>query len=360
MSSSDSGVAVPSYPSTPAMPALSSSTDRGGDQGRSARRDPRAGAGLGLALLSAAAFATSGSFARSLTEAGWSPSAAVTARVGAAALMLAIPAVLALRGRWHAVRRNAALVVTYGLITVAGCQLFYFNAVQHLAVGVALLLEYLGIVLIVGWMWFRHGHRPRRLTVGGSVVALMGLVLVIDVLGGSRLDGVGVMWALGAAVGLATYFVLSAKTDDDLPPVAFAAGGMAVGAIALGALGALGVLPMHATFGSVAFAGHRVSWLVPTIGLSLVAAAIAYVAGIGAARRLGPKLASFVGLTEVIFAVVFAWVFLGELPTGMQLIGGVLIVGGVALVRVDELRPGPPAAAAPTVPEPILAHQAPA
>ena len=70
-----------------------------------------------------------------------------------------------------------------------------------------------------------------------------------------------------------------------------------------------------------------------------VAAAIAYVAGIGAARLLGPKLATFVGLTEVVFAVLFAWLLLGELPTGLQLVGGALIVAGIALVRIDELRP---------------------
>jgi drug/metabolite transporter (DMT)-like permease len=322
-------------PSSPSSPSSRSSAQR---------------IGLGLALLSAACFSTSGSFARSLTEAGWSPAAAVTARVGTAALLLAIPAVLALRGRWGLLRRNLGAIGTYGVVTVAGCQLCYFNAVEHLSVGVALLLEYLGIVLIVGWMWARHGQRPRRLTVIGSVVAVLGLVLVIDVFGATRLDAVGVLWALGAAVGLATYFVLSSGTDDALPPIPFAAGGMLVGALALLALGAAGALPLDATFGAVEVAGERTHWWVPVLGLAVIAAAIAYVAGIGAARRLGPKLASFVGLTEVVFAVLVAWALLGELPTAMQLVGGVLIVAGVALVRIDELRVELPALAPPAAP----------
>jgi len=79
--------------------------------------------------------------------------------------------------------------------------------------------------------------------------------------------------------------------------------------------------------------------LVPVLGLSFVAAAIAYVAGIGAARLLGPKLAIFVGLTEVVFAVLFAWLMLGELPSGVQLVSGALIMAGIALVRIDEMRP---------------------
>jgi len=309
------------------------------------RRTQRAG--VALALLSAATFSTSGSFARSLIDAGWSPAAAVAARVSVAALLLAVPGALSLRGRWPVLRRNALLVVSYGVVAVAGGQVCYFNAVQHLSVGVALLLEYLGMVLVVGWLWIRHGQTPRRGTAAGSALALLGLVCVLDLVGGARLDVVGVLWGLAAALGLATYFVLSAAGEDDLPPLVVASGGMIIGAVTLLGLGGLGVLPMQATFGAVDFAGHRVSWLVPAVGLSLVAAVIAYLAGIAAARTLGPKLAAFIGLTEVVFAVIVAWLLLGELPTSMQLAGGVLIVAGIVLVQLDERVP------APSVPEPL-------
>src|ERR1700755_1345569 len=155
------------------------------------------GLGLALALLSAASFSTAGTFARSLCDAGWSPGAAVSARIGCAAVVLLVPGLLALRGRWHLMRRSFATIAIYGLVTIAGCQLCYFNAVAHLSIGVALLLEYLGIVLIVGYLWLRHSQRPQLLTVIGSVVALVGLALVIDVFGGAHLDPIGVVWALG-------------------------------------------------------------------------------------------------------------------------------------------------------------------
>ncbi len=251
---------------------------------------------------------------------------------------MAIPTVLALRGQWHVLRRNLNVVGLFGLLAVAGAQVGFFNAVRYLPIGVALLLEYLGIILVVVWMWLVHGQRPRRLTVAGSVAALLGLVLVLDLTGGGRIDPIGVLFGLGAGVGLATYFVLSARIDPELPSVAVAGTGMALGAGILLGLGALGALPLHATFGAVDFAGSRMSWLVPIIGLSLIAAVIPYVAGIGAARILGARLASFVGLTEVIFAVLVAWLLLGELPTTIQLLGGVLIMAGVTLVRMDELR----------------------
>ncbi len=305
-------------------------------------RRTSAGGGLVLAVLSAGTFGTSGSFAAALLGAGWTPAAAVTVRITVAALVLAPPALLAMRGRWTSVRASAGRVGLFGVLAVAGAQLCYFNAVAHLSVGVALLLEYLGTLLVVGWVWLRHGQRPRALTVGGGLLAVVGLVLVLDLAGPQHLDPVGVLWGLGAAVGLAAYFVLSA-TEEPLPPLAVAWGGMSVGAVVLLTLGATGLLPLRAPLHDVTLVHHRVSWLLPVLGLSLVAAVVAYVTGIAAARRLGARLASFVGLTEVLFAVLFAWLLLGQVPAGIQLGGGVLILAGVALVQADEARgPRPP------------------
>jgi drug/metabolite transporter (DMT)-like permease len=294
--------------------------------------------GLGIALLSSAAFGTSGSFATALIGSGWSPAAAVTVRLLIASATLTVPALLLLRGRLESLIRQAGGVGSFGVIAVAAAQLCYFNAVARLSVGVALLLEYLGILLVVGWLWARHGQRPRRLTVSGAVAALVGLVLVLDIAGHQHLDPIGVLWGLGAAVGLATYFVISAQADAALPPIAMAWAGMTVGAATLLLVGVAGLMPMHASTADVRFLHHRMSWLVPVLGISLLAGVYAYSAGIRAARLLGAKLASFAGLSEVLFAVLFAWLLLGELPAPVQLAGGVLIIAGVVAVRVGELR----------------------
>ena len=297
------------------------------------------GAGLGMAVLSAATFGTSGTFARSLIDAGWTAETAVVARIGIAGLILAVPAGWAMRGRWRSLRRSLGTMGPFGVLAVAGAQLAFFKAIQYVPVGVALLLEYSGILLVVAWMWLVHGERPRPLTVAGAAAAIAGLVLVLDLTGAAGVDPLGIAWGLGAGVGLAAYFVLSARVDAELPSVALASGGMAIGAAMLVALGFTGILHLHATFEPVTFAGHQVSWLVPVAGLSVIAAVIAYVAGIGAARVLGAALSSFVGLTEVLFAIVFAWFALGEVPTLMQAVGGVLIIVGIAVVRAGMLRP---------------------
>ncbi|MDQ0616150.1 drug/metabolite transporter (DMT)-like permease [Arthrobacter globiformis] len=294
--------------------------------------------GLGIALFSSAVFGLSGSFAKSLLETGWTPGAAVTARLTAAALILAIPAVPALRGRWTQLRSNWVTIVLFGLIGVAACQLFYFNAVDRLSVGVALLLEYLAPVLIVLWLWVASRKRPRPLTVAGTLLSLGGLVLVLDLTGAVKIDAVGVFWGLAAAVCLAMYFFITAKQNDTLPPIVLASGGLLVGAAVMWLTAATGLLPMAISTADTKLGPWTTPWWVPLGGLVLLATVLAYVSGIMAARALGSKVASFVSLTEVLFAVIWAWLLLGELPGPIQLLGGVLIVGGVLFVRLDELR----------------------
>jgi len=292
--------------------------------------------GMGWAVLSASAFGLSGSLGRVLMDAGWSAAAAVAARILIGAAVLLPAAIPRLRGRWGLLRRNALLLLGYGLVAVAGCQLAYFNAVAHLPVGVALLVEYTAPVAVVLWLWSRHGQRPARLTAAGAVLAAVGLVLVLDLVGGVPADAVGVLWALAAMVGAAAYFVLSARTDDALPGIVLAAGSLLVGGVVLLLAGVVGIVPMTVSDRPVVLGAILVVWWVPVLALGIVSAALAYVSGIVATRKLGSRLASFVALIEVVAAMAFAAVLLGEVPDLRQLIGGLLILGGIVVVRSGE------------------------
>jgi drug/metabolite transporter (DMT)-like permease len=330
------------------MPTLRAVDDRivpangGGTRARQSGRVRSSGrAGIGLGLLSAMCFGTSGTFGAALIGAGWSPAGAVLARVCVAALALTVPALFALRGRWSLLRRSGRQVVVYGLVGVAACQVCYFNAIARMDVGISILLEYLAIVLVVGWLWARHGQRPRLPTVLGGVAALGGLALMLDLSGSGGVSLTGVLFALAAAVSMAVFFFQSAQTSaadggDALPPVALTWGGMVTGAASIALLGVVRVMPLRFASADVTLLNTQVSWLVPVLGVGVVAAAVAYVTGIGAARRLGAKLGSFVGMAEVLFAAGFAWVLLHQVPTGMQFLGGLLILAGVVAVRLDE------------------------
>lgn len=294
--------------------------------------------GVGLAMVSAVAFASAGSFAKALLDSGWTSGSAVTARIAGAALALALPAAWSLRGRWRALLDNWATIVAYGLVAVACSQLFYFNAVGHLSVGVALLLEYLSPVLLVGYLWLRTRQAPAATTLLGATLALGGLSLVVNLFGGVDVDPVGLAWGLAAACCSVGYFLLGARETRDLPPIALAWGGMVVASVVLGSAGALGLMPMAWSTDDVVLAGHQAPVWMPLAGLAVVAAAVAYGFGVAATRRLGSTVASFLALTEVIFAILIAWLLLGELPTSGQLLGGILVLAGVATVKFGEAR----------------------
>lgn len=296
----------------------------------------RIGTGLVLALVSAGSFGMSGALARGLLDTGWSVGAIVLVRIGFAALVVLPFALVALRGRWGLLRRNVGLVVLYGLLAVAGAQFAYFSAVQYMQVGPALLIEYTAPAAVVVWMWLRHGQRPGVMTLVGAGLAALGLVLVLDLLSGADLSLTGVLWALGAMVGCAAYYIINGDDTTGMPPIVLATGGLVVGAIVVALLGLVGLLPMHAATSEVAYAGASFSWWQPLVVLAVFTAALSYVTGVAAGRLLGSRLASFVALTEVVAGVLWAWLLLGELPRSIQLVGGLLILAGVVGVKLGE------------------------
>ncbi|GGI06154.1 EamA family transporter [Egicoccus halophilus] len=292
--------------------------------------------GVSMALLSAATFGSSGPMAKALIDAGWTAGAAVLVRIGGAAVLLGAVAAVVRRGNLRVSGPSLRALLVYGTVAMAGVQLAFFNAVRTLDVGVALLLEFTAPVLLVAWTAARTRTLPSRTTLVGAALTMLGLVFVLDLTGAGTIDPVGVAWGMVAAVCVAAFFVLSARQHDDLPPVVMAAGGTLVGALVLGLAGLVGLVPMAFTNGDVVLAGRPTGWWLPAAWLVVCSTSIAYLAGIGAVQRLGTRLASFVGLTEVLAAVLVAWVLLSELPGPSQLLGGACIVAGIVLIRRAE------------------------
>ena len=289
--------------------------------------------GLPIALVSAAAFGMAGPLASPLLASGWSPAAVVIARVGGASLALLIPCLMLIRRIGLPSGSTSRRLIGYGIVAVAGGQLCYYSAIRHLPVGMALLLEYLAPVLLIGWHWWRRGQRPTGTKLLGAGLSMIGLALVLDLTSEIRIDVVGVAWALGAALCLCGYFIMSENAAAAPPPLLLTGVGTAVGAIVLALAGLIGIVPLAVSAAPVTMAGHAIPWWAPILTLALVSAALAYLSGIEAVRRLGSSIASFVALTEVILAVIFAALLLGQIPTPIQVIGGVLILIGIAVVQ---------------------------
>ncbi len=141
--------------------------------------------------------------------------------------------------------------------------------------------------------------------------------------------------AIVAMLGCAGYYVIAARPAEGLPPVALAAVGLLLGGVALLAVSATGLLPFVVSFRDVELFGGPAPWWLPLAVVGVLATALAYAAGITAAGLLGSRLSSFAGLLEVVAATVYAWLLLGESLGALQLVGGVLILAGIALVRAD-------------------------
>ncbi|SES44801.1 EamA family transporter [Lentzea albida] len=305
-------------------------------------------AGLIAAAVSFLSFGTSGAFVKPLLEAGWSPAAAVTARALTAGLVLLPLVVVVMRGRWGLLREARWPVLGMGLVGVAVTQVLYFAAIQRIPVATALLIEFLAPLILVGFTWAVSRRTPAPVVLVGSVLAVGGLVLVIGPGAIQAVDPVGLAAAFGAAIGCSVYFVIAARPNNGLPPVALAGAGLLVAVPVLALVGLTGLLPFTATFGDVPLFGEPTAWWVPLLVVAVVGTALAYASGITASGVLGSRLASFIALLEVVSASLFAWLLLGEGLSPLQLVGGLLILAGIASVKAERQKVEPvvaPAAA---------------
>ena len=295
--------------------------------------------GLLFAVGSAFTFGMSGPLAKSLMDAGWTPTAAVTARMAIGALVMAVFATIVKPDWFREALQHRKTVIAYGLVPIAGAQLCYYNAVAHLSVGIALLLEYTAPILVVGWLWATTRRRPTYMTLAGVGLAIAGIILVLDVVSGTHIDMTGVAWGLAAAICAACYFMMSDEVTADgsgLNSITLAAGGLIIGAVAVAMLGMSGVMPLTFTTNDTVVAGVTMTWAVPVVALGVITTAIAYTLGIMGIAQLRPRFASLVGLAEVMFAVLAAWVLLGQAITLTQAVGGAIVLLGLALARQGD------------------------
>ena len=174
--------------------------------------------GLGFAVFSAVTFGGSGPFAKALIEAGLTPQQAAWVRILGAATLL-VPLVLAFRGRagLRAARASWKALVVYGLTGIAGCQTLFFVAASRLPVGVALMLEFSGPVLVVAWLKFGQKVAVPRSAAIGVSIAVVGLATVAEIWSGLRIDPIGLLAGLGAAACQATYFILIDRLTGAAP-----------------------------------------------------------------------------------------------------------------------------------------------
>ncbi|MEU8774754.1 EamA family transporter [Streptomyces sp. NPDC048606] len=289
-------------------------------------------AGLGLALVSACAFGGSGVAAKPLIEAGLDPLHVVWLRVAGAALVLSP---LAWRHR-DLLLRKPLLLAGFGLVAVAGVQAFYFASLSRIPVGVALLLEYLGPALLLGWIRFVQRKPVTRAAAAGAAVAVVGLACVVEIWAGLSLDPLGVLLGLCAACCQAFYFVLAdqgADGEDAPDPLGVIAYGMLIGAAVMTVIARPWEMDWGVLGGDAALGKLDVPALALLGWVVLIATVFAYLTGVVSVRRLSPQVAGVVACLEAVIATVLAWILLGEHLSLPQIVGGGLVLGGAFIAQ---------------------------
>ncbi|MQY08981.1 EamA family transporter [Actinomadura macrotermitis] len=303
--------------------------------------------GLVLAVLSSVCFGASGPFGKALIEAGLTPLQATWLRIAGAALVL-LPLAALLRGpaAARAARPHLPRLALYGMTGVAGAQACYFVAASRLPVGVAILLEFTGPVLVLAWARLVRRVRVRRSAVLGVAIALIGLALVVRIGSGLRLDALGLAAGAGSAACAATYFVIADHLAGRLDPLVTSTAGILVAALALTLPAAPWALHWEVLTAAVAVGGHTAPGWLLVAWLAVVCTVVAYLTGVAGVQRLSAEAAGAVCYTEAVAATLIAWAVLGEHLAPVQIAGGVTVLAG-AYIAQRALAARPRAAADP-------------
>jgi drug/metabolite transporter (DMT)-like permease len=290
--------------------------------------------GTVLIVLASICFGTSGPLVKPTMDAGLSPQQVTSFRICvAAALLLAFvavrrPALLRIR------RQDWRLLAAYGLVGVAGVQLLYFAAVSRIPIGVAMLLEFTAPVMVALWVRFvRKVVLPPRMWVG-TALALLGLAMVAEVWQGLRLDALGLLLGIGAALCAAAYFLIGEHAVGALQPLGLVTWGMVVGGVAIAVLAPPWSLPA-ATMGRAAdFGGMAVPVWALLLTCAVLSTAIAYLLSISAMQYLPSNVLSVIALCEPIVATTLAWLMLGQALTVVQIVGAAVLLAGATVVQL--------------------------
>jgi drug/metabolite transporter (DMT)-like permease len=294
----------------------------------------RTTAGVLFGVTSSVAFGAGGPFAKALIAAGFSPLQAVWVRlIGTVVVLVALCLAVRRPGQWATMARHRWPIVTYGLVAVAMCQALYFVAASRLPVGIAILLEFTGPVLVVGWeKLVRHAHVARESAIGVGV-AMLGLAVVVQIWSGVRLDAVGLLAGLGAAAGNATYFLVIDRLSGSADPLTLTTGGMAVGLVALTPLAAPWGAPWHVLGRSVPLGSHHLPGWTLAGFIVLISTILAYLTGAAAVQRLSATVAAGLAYVEPAAATAVAWLTLGERLSVTQIAGGLIVLAGAYLAQ---------------------------
>ena len=267
------------------------------------------------------------------------PEQLVLFRTAITALIAGIVLLFTNKQAFKITKKELPVLVFYGVFGVALMQWSYSNAVSLLPISVALLIEYTAIVIVplVSLLLFKEKVRPRLWF--GIAAVLIGLAIVSNIWN-SALNPLGVAWAIMAAVCLSIYFLIGEHTQRKRDAMSTLFYTFAVAAIFWAIMNLINpgkVIDINLEFnlgGNLSAISMPVWAGLLWIGImgSFIPMLLDYIA-------LGNLSATAVGViatAETVFATVFAWAWLNESMTTLEVIGGLIVVAGIILAETSR------------------------
>lgn len=269
-----------------------------------------------------------------------SPEQLVLLRSTFTAVLAGIFLLLTNKKAFRVTKKELPVLIFYGIFGIALMQWSYSNAVSLLPISVALLIEYTAIVIVplVSLLLFKDKVRPRLWF--GIAAVLIGLAIVSNVWD-SDLNPAGVAWACMAAVCLSIYFLIGEHTQrkrDAMSTLFYTFAVAAVFWAILNLINPAKMIDMNLVFnlgGNLDHISMPVWAGLLWIGImgSFIPMLLDYIA-------LGNLSATAVGViatAETVFATVFAWAWLNESMTTLEVIGGLIVVAGIVLAETSRM-----------------------
>lgn len=256
---------------------------------------------------------------------------------GSALILVAAVAILrpaALR----AGRRELVFLALFGVFGLAFVQLFYFVGIRRLEIGIALVIQYLAPVFVALWARFFVREPVRRRLWISIALSLLGLTLVVDLWGGSSLDGLGVAACLVTALAYAGYVLMAERSLASGRDVySLLAWGFAFSALFWAVAQPWWSFPLELVDGSVPLLGRfdgtsAPVWLLLAY-VVVLGTVVPFVLFVSALHHVPATRVTIVAMLEPVLAAVIAWLWLEEELGASQILGGLVVLAGVVLAQ---------------------------
>ena len=293
--------------------------------------------GYGMVLVAAALFGVNGSVAKVALSSGMSSLRLTEARCAGACLGLMLIVLVRSPAALRISRAEVLRLAVFGVCGVALVQLFYFLAIHRLAIGIALLIQYLGPLLVAIYArTFGHEHVRRRIW-AALALSLTGLALMVELWQGVALDGLGVVFALISAVIFAAYLLLAEYEVGLRDPVSLMAWGFFFATVFWTVVQPWWSFPVGRVARTVSLQGRLADWHLPVWALVLwvvvLGSIVPFVLIVGALRHVSATRVGIAAMLEPVVATIVAWAWLRETLTPVQLAGAGVVLAAILLAQ---------------------------